>query len=191
MLKPIISDWDDNKVTNFGRTALHFRHRAHETGLFSDDRLARLIERAPRENYYVNTMPPGAKDRSARREGEMRGLKGEDVLRAVREGQIWILLLFPEKTDPDYGMLLEQVYDEIASHVPGLGIHKKKISILVSSRDIPVFYHCDLAGQTLWQVRGEKTVYLYPNRAPYLQQPNLEKIVLNEAHESSLPYDSA
>lgn len=191
MLKPIITDWTADKIADFGSKSLHFRHRAHETGLFSDARLARLIERSPRENYYVNTMPPGAKDRSARREGEIRGLKGEEVLKAVREGQIWILLLYPEQTNSEYGVLLDQVYDEMTEHVPGLGVIKKKISILVSSRNIPVFYHCDLAGQTLWQVRGQKTVYVYPNKPPYLMQPNLERIVLNEAHEISLPYESA
>lgn len=191
MLSPIITNWDAAKIADFGSKPLHFRHCVHETDLFSDDRLARLIERAPRENYYVNTMPPGAKDKSVRREGEIRGLAGQDVLKAVRDGQIWILLLYPEKTDPDYGRLLDGIYDEMTSKVPSLRVHKKKISILVSSPDIPVFYHCDLAGQTLWQVRGIKTVYVYPNHEPYLPQPNLEKIVLNEAHEISLPYDSA
>ncbi len=191
MLSPIITDWDRQKIADFGMKPLRFRHCVHETDLFSDDRLARLIERAPRENYYVNTMPPGAKDKSARREGEIRGLTGRDVLKAVHDGQIWILLLFPDQTDADYGRLLDGVYDEMTENVPGLDVRKKKISILVSSPDIPVFYHCDLAGQTLWQVRGQKTVYVYPNREPFLPQPNLEKIVLNEAHEISLPYDSA
>lgn len=191
MLTPIIADWDEDKVAAFGERPLRFRHRAHETGLFSDERLAQLIERSPRESYYVNTMRKGATDRSARREGEIRGLAGADVLKAVRDGHIWILLLYPDQIDPEYGALLETIYGEITGHVPGLDVQKKKISILVSSPDIPVFYHCDLAGQTLWQVRGRKTVYVYPNKPPFLQQPNLERIVLNEAHEISLPYDSA
>ena len=191
MRTPIISDWDSAKIAEFGRKPLRFQHNVHESELFSDERLARLIERSPRESYYVNTMARGATDRSSRREGEIRGLKGADVLKAVRDGHIWILLLYPEKVDSDYGQLLETVYDEMADRVPTLNVIKKKISILVSSPDIPVFYHCDLAGQTLWQVRGQKTVYVYPNKAPYLQQPHLERIVLNEAHEISLPYDKA
>jgi hypothetical protein len=43
-------------------------------------------------------------------------------------------------------------------------------------------------GQTLWQVRGVKRVYVYPNIPPFLPQANIEKIVLGEAHEISLPY---
>jgi hypothetical protein len=191
MITPIITSWDAEKVGAFGRKPMRFRHRAHETDLFTDDRLARLIERTPRESYYVNTMRRGATDRSSRREGEIRGLSGADVLQAVRDGHIWILLLFPDTYDASYGELLDTIYDEITGNVPGLDVHKRKISILVSSPDIPVFYHCELAGQTLWQVRGRKTVYVYPNTEPYLPRPNLERIVLNEAHEISLPYDPA
>ena len=187
----ITDKWTPHQSEAFGKEPLLFRHQAHKLPLFSDDALAELIERTPRENYYVNTMKRGAKDRSSRREGEIRGLSGRDVLDAVAKGHIWIMLLYPEKAVPGYGQLLEQIYGEIRENVPGMQILKKKISILISSPNIPVFYHCDLAGQTLWQVRGEKTVYVYPNHEPYLPQPNLEKIVLNEAHEISLPYDEA
>lgn len=187
----IVTDWDSDKIANFGSRPLRFRHRAHESGLFSDEALAQLIERSPRECYYVNTMDIASNDRRTRREGEFGAASGAEVLQAVQSGQIWVMLLYPEKVDPRYGELLEAIYAEMTAKVPSLRVKKKKISILVSSPNIPVFYHCDLAGQTLWQVRGEKTVYVYPNREPFLPQPNLERIVLNEAHEISLPYDSA
>ncbi|MEW5962379.1 MAG: hypothetical protein AB1749_02345 [Pseudomonadota bacterium] len=187
----IVTDWDNEKIATFGSRPMRFRHRAHESGLFSDDALARLIERSPRENYYVNTMDIASNDRRTRREGEFGGASGAEVLEAVRSGHIWVMLLYPEKVDGRYGELLEAIYAEMSAKVPHLKVKRKKISILVSSPNIPVFYHCDLAGQTLWQVRGEKTVYVYPNREPYLPQPNLERIVLNEAHEISLPYDRA
>lgn len=190
MREPMILDWEPSKIAAFGKKPLRFRHRAHLSPLFSDDALAELIERSKRENYYVNTVRRGARDRSGRREGEIRDLSGKDVLEAVRTGHIWILLLYPEQVNPGYGVLLEEIYADVTAHVPGLQVKKKKLSILISSPDIPVFYHCDLAGQTLWQVRGEKTVYVYPNHAPYLPQPNLERIVLNEEHEISLPYDA-
>ncbi len=187
----IISEWEPRLTKGFGKEPLLVKHTAHLSPLFDNAALAELIEKTPRENYYVNTMKRGAKDRSSRREGEIRDLKGQEVLDAVATGHIWIMLLNPEKVAPAYGDFLEKIYAELQENVPGLRVLKKKISILISSPNIPVFYHCDLAGQTLWQVRGEKTVYVYPNQEPYLPQPNLEKIVLNEAHEISLPYDPA
>lgn len=191
MAGQIVTDWDTTKIAEFGRRPMRFRHRVHESELFSDESLARLIERAPRDCYYVNTMDIASNDRRTRREGEFGGARGEEVLAAVRGGRIWVMLLYPERTDARYGQLLEDIYAEIEAKVPTLRVRKKKISILISSPDIPVFYHCDLAGQTLWQVRGQKTVYVYPNREPFLPQPHLERIVLNEAHEISLPYDGA
>ena len=49
---PIILDWDADKIEKFGSEPLKFKHRAHLSPLFEDERLARLIEHAPRENYY-------------------------------------------------------------------------------------------------------------------------------------------
>jgi hypothetical protein len=177
MTEILLPELDVDQIAGFGHVPLLLRHAAHRSDLFTDERLARLIEGSQRENYYVNTTTPGATDKSSRREGDLSRLR------------IWILLLQPEKVDPEYGELLERIYVELSSRMPTFSVKKKKISVLISSPGIPVFYHCDLAGQTLWQVRGEKTVFVYPAREPYLPQTNLEKIVLNEAHEVSLPYD--
>ncbi len=153
--------------------------------------LAELISNSARENYYVNTMDLSRHDITTRREGEIRDISGHGVLDAIKRGSIWILLLNPEQANPRYGELVREIYDEIADTVPGFKTDLSKMSILVSSPNIQVYYHCDVPGQTLWQVRGNKNVYVYPNEPPYLRQPDLEKIVLNEAHEISLPYDPA
>jgi hypothetical protein len=41
----------------------------------------------------------------------------------------------------------------------------------------------------LWQIRGHKRIYIYPNREPFLDQRYLERVALGEAHECGLPYD--
>ncbi len=183
-----IMDWSDLDIADFSKRPLQIGHRLHESDLFGDDALARLIENSSRENYYVNTMDIDHHDVRTRREGETGDISGADALRAVANGHIWYLLMQPEKVDPRYGELVEQIYDEIAAHVPGFQVSMKKMSILVSSPRVQVYYHCDIPGQSLWQVRGSKKVYVYPNREPWLDQPSLEKIVMNEAHEISMPY---
>jgi hypothetical protein len=75
--------------------------------------------------------------------------------------------------------------------VPGFRTNFRKLTILISSPEVMVYYHCDIPGQTLWQVRGHKRVYVYPTRPPFLEQAALERIALGEAHEISLPYDQA
>ena len=73
--------------------------------------------------------------------------------------------------------------------MPGFKSYKRKMTLLISSPKVQVYYHCDVPGQTLWQMRGTKRVYVYPNTAPFLPQPNMEKIVLGEAHENAMPYE--
>jgi hypothetical protein len=181
-------EWDGLNVADFSQVPLQIAHHLHKSDLFSDEALAKLIENSARENYYVNTMDINAHNVRTRREGETGDISGEDALRAVANGHIWYLLMHPERVDPRYGEALEAIYDEIASHVPGFRVSMKKMSILVSSPKVQVYYHCDVPGQSLWQIRGGKKVYVYPNREPYIDRPSLEKIVMNEAHEISMPY---
>jgi hypothetical protein len=54
-----------------------------------------------------------------------------------------------------------------------------------------VAYHADVPGQSLWQIRGRKRVWVYPARAPFLPARAIENIVLNRAADTDLTYDSA
>jgi hypothetical protein len=189
-MSPIVN-WEPAKVAQFGAVPLQFDHSLNSHALFSESALARLIEKAGREDYYVNTMDITAQNLRSRREGEIRNLSGEEVLQAVAAGRIWILLLKPHKAEPAYADLLRDIYTEMEGAVPGLSTDFRKMTVLISSPNVQVYYHCDIPGQTLWQVRGQKRVYVYPNKEPFLNQAALEKIALGEAHEISLPYDPA
>lgn len=183
--------WPAGGREKFGSSPLQLSHTLHRSPLFSHAALARLIEGAKRENYYVNTMDVSSHNVRSRREGAIVDISGADVLEAVRTGQIWILIQNPDQVDPAYGALLEDLYREMSAQVPGFQPFNKKMTVLISSPKIQVYYHCDVPGQTLWQVRGNKSVYVYPAKAPYLEPAALERIVLGEAHEISLRYEPA
>lgn len=186
---PSIIEWDAKSIGQFGKRPVRMRHNLSGHELFTDRALARTLENLDRDDYYVNTMGAEAHDLSSRREGEIKGLSGEEVLRAVRTGRIWILLLYPHKAEPAYGDLLADIYVDMERALPWFRTSFRKMSLLISSPRVQVHYHCDIPGQTLWQVRGEKRVFVYPSRPPYLMQSNLERIALGEAHELSLPYE--
>lgn len=190
MTQSTLMEWTDQTLADYGKVPVRMNHRLHLHPLFSDGALARLLENVERSDYYVNTMDVSEHNVRSRREGEIRDLPGDKVLEAVNSGQIWILVLKPDRIEPGYRTILREIYDEIASKQPGFKSSFEKLSILISSPRIQVYYHCDIPGQSLWQVRGNKTVYVYPNRAPFLEQAALEKIVLGEAHEISLRYDA-
>ena len=84
--------------------------------------------------------------------------------------------------------MLTSIFDEFQEYVPSFETFKRKFGILISSPLVQVYYHADIPGQSLWQVEGEKRVYVYPNKAPYLHQENLEAIILGE-QEEEIPYD--
>lgn len=184
-----IMKWDDVDVEKFGEESLCIHHGLHQSELFSDEMLAKLIENTDRADYHVETMERLSDGGHRRREGETGEASGKEAFEAVRNGSIWYLLMSPEKVDPRYDELVGQIYDEIAERVPDFRPLSRKMSILVSSPNVQVGYHCDVPGQTLWQVRGSKKVYVYPVRPPFLHQTNLEKIILKEANEVSLPFD--
>ncbi|MEC9343997.1 MAG: cupin-like domain-containing protein [Pseudomonadota bacterium] len=185
----ILTDWKEDYARDFGDRKLHLSHSLDSSELFTDEALARLLERAGRENYHVKTTDegPGA----AHREGELGDLSGAEILAAVRRGRIWINIQHPEAVDPAYGEMMDDMYREFEARVPGLRTFKHMTTILISSPGIKVRYHADVPGQMLWQVRGTKRVWVYPNKAPYLRQEALEKLVLKRFHETDMPYDPA
>ncbi|MGF1649728.1 MAG: cupin-like domain-containing protein [Hyphomicrobiaceae bacterium] len=187
--RPIFTDFEPRHADLWGEHIVNLGHSLADSGLFSDDRLATLIERAPKNSYHVNTMDVTTHDPRTRREGVIDGLSGLDTLEAIKSGHIWILMQNPDRLDDDFRAMLSDIYAELEQRVPGFKSFKQKLSLLISSPNVQVYYHADVPGQTLWQVRGQKRVYVYPNKAPFLPQPGIEKIVLGEAHEISLPYE--
>lgn len=188
-MSAIITDWQPHHVSLFGEYILHLKHRLSESPLFSDDALARLIEKTPPDHCYVNTMDKRSHNPRSRREGAIAGLSGAEALQAVRAGNIWINIHKLGQTDASYAALLDEIFAEFEARVPGLATYKRSMTLLISSPNVQVYYHCDVPGQMLWQMRGAKRVFVYPNRAPFLTQPAMEKIVLGEAHETGMPYE--
>ena len=185
----ILADFKPQHLSLFGEHILHLKHRLAESTLFTDAALARLIEKTPAAHLYVNTMDRRSHNPRSRREGAIDGLSGAEALEAVRSGNIWINIHKLGETDSAYGDLLESIFREFEGRVPGLKTYKRSMTLFISSPKVNVYYHCDVPGQMLWQMRGVKRVYVYPNKAPFLTQPAMEKVVLGEAHETAMPYE--
>ena len=185
----LVSPFTREQTATFGAANLRFRHGLDRSPLFSDDRLKSLIERSPRDRYHVNTPGSRAALRADWREGGMEGVSGDKVLAAVTNGALWVHLQRVGETDPAYAELLDALFADIEAQVPGLATYKRTMSILISSPNLKVAYHCDVPGQMLWQVRGRKTLHVYPARAPFLPQESLENIILRTATDTELHFD--
>ena len=163
----------------WGHQPIRLRHRLEETGLFTDDALAALIDGYPRENYDLLSMAAqGTGNLAHWEEGELGPLDGPTALAAVKAGRLWLNLRRVHEASTPHAALLQQMFDALVACMPGFRPYKLNLGILISSPGAQVYYHADVPGQSLWHLRGRKRVYLYPNRAPFLPEDQVEKIVL-------------
>lgn len=186
----VLTDWHDSYAKAFGSRTLHLKHRLAESGLFTDEALVRLLERLPRDAYQITTMDPVGHDASKWRHGDFGGRSGHEILEAVRTGLFWINIGGAGTVEPAYQKLIDETFQEFEHRVPGLRTFKRKGAILISSPGAQVYYHCDIPGQSLWQIRGEKRVYVYPNEEPFLRRDYMERIIVERTDESLMPYEA-
>lgn len=180
---------DSRAARLWGKLPVKVSHTLHESTLFSDDALAQLIDRVPRKNYDLLTMAPqGSEHLAGWREGHNPGLPGHVALQLVKEGRMWLNLRRIQEVSPDHSELLESLFDEIAAKVPGFSPYKLNLTVLISSPTAQVYYHADVPGQSLWQVRGRKRVYVYPNHAPFLPEDQIEGVVMGYT-EAEIDYE--
>lgn len=189
MRDPIFTAWTPALTAAWGNAPLSADHRLNTHPLFSFDALADLIERYPRAQYALVHMGAQGGKREWR-EGDIGGLSGAQVIAAVKAGRMWLNLRNIGQVDARYQDILDQIFDEVAHRVPGYDTYNRTSGILISSPKAQVYYHCDLPGQSLWQIHGRKRVYVYPNAAPFLTPQQLETIALYEV-EVDMAYDPA
>ncbi|MEO6013978.1 MAG: hypothetical protein ABIQ30_10400 [Devosia sp.] len=170
-----LTGWTDQATKDWGVSPIRLDHRLAETGLFTDDSLAAIIDTYPVESYSLISM--GAFGRERRwRLGRIEGMNGREIIEAIRENQLWLNLRSIDKVDTRFGELFANFLRELGEDVTGLAPYPGKMGVLISGPNTRVDYHADLPGQSLWQIRGEKSVYVYPPTAPYISAEQLQDI---------------
>jgi hypothetical protein len=182
----LFPDWKQENTQLWGHQPQKIQHTLHQSPLFSRAALIDLIENYPRDHYALVHMGE-QKNRRLWREGETGGLSGAQIFEAIAHGRMWLNLREVSKLDKRYGEMLDFVFAELGARVPGFVAPRRGCGILISSPKAQVYYHADLPGQNLWQIEGQKRVYLYPPSAPFLTPRNLEDIALYDM-EFDVPY---
>lgn len=179
----VIEDWTPAKAAAFTHSNMAFRHRLHERPMFTDEGLADLLDRYPRDKLGVFTMGEDPVAWRTWRRGVAGELSGAQLLEAAKAGRIWLNLRETNHHLEDYARLSDEIFADKAAHAPHARTFKRDLGVLISSADAQVFYHLDVALVTLWQIRGEKRVWVYPVKAPFVSEEALERIVLRETAE--------
>src|SRR5690606_9643494 len=103
---------------------------------------------------------------------------------------LWINIAEAGSLDARYQAIVDTLLEAAAAQVPGLRTFQHRLGLLISSPHARVFYHCDIPGQGLMHVRGEKTIWIYPGSEPFLPQEALERVVTGLTYEE-IDYDPA
>ena len=178
-------------AAQFGKAPLLATHSLHERDMFSDKGLADMLDRYPREAFDLYTMNDDPQNgRRIFRRGRAGDLSGADLLEVIRRGRLWLNLRAVNDHLPEYDALCREMFSDLEAKVPSLKTWRRDCGLLISSPRARVFYHLDIPCVTLWQLRGTKTVYVYPTGQPFVQNEQLEAIVLRESEEE-IDYDPA
>jgi hypothetical protein len=183
---PSMIDFSDRDASKIKDEIVLFNHRLAETGLFTDEALAQLLDEYPRDQVTICTMrenPPPAERWTA---GDADGLSGAELVEAARRGRLWISPRTAMTDHPKYRAVFDKVMAEFAKET-GVQVLRGSAAILISSARMGVFLHVDAAETMLWHVRGEKTMYVYPPKEELISERSLEAILLKETL-SDLPY---
>lgn len=186
---PSMIDFPNRDASRAKKEIVRFNHRLAETGLFTDEALARLIDEFPREQVTICTMKenPPADERWIA--GDGGNLSGAELVEAARRGHLWVSPRSAMTKHPKYRAVFETLMAEFARET-GMKVLTADAAVLISSARMGIFFHVDPAETMLWHVRGTKTMYVYPPKEEYISEAALEAILLKETL-SDLPYDPA
>jgi len=185
-MSAVVTHWDPEEVAGFERRLIGFRHSLHERPMFSDEGLASILDRYPREALGVFTMGEDLEDWRSWRRGSAGKMSGDRLLAAVKEGRLWLNLRHANTHLADFGALCDEISAE-KEKVFKTKVLNRDLGVLISSPKARVFYHLDVPLSSLWQVRGQKKIWFYPRTEPYVQPAWLERCVHGLA-EGQMPF---
>lgn len=187
MSRSLLADWTTAQYQALEKEVLLAPHRLHESGLFDDENLIRMLDRHPLRDLGINTMGATA-SRFEWREGDRNGVPSDVLLQLVKRGRLWINLRNVLLHHPDCRDAINAMYDELEANSPGFKADQRSANLLISSPGALVHYHLDVPVNMLWHIRGVKRVWVYPLSSRFVSQENLEGICAGAMVED-LPFD--
>ena len=185
----ILSNWSDEHTEKFRKESFKVKHNLMATGLFSDDALAELLDKHPKDQLDVCTLSDHPVFQYKFRTGDVRGVDGKTLIEAVKAGSIWMNLRKAMNIHPEYNAVLKQMYGELAELTGSKPFHARG-AILISSPTAKVPMHFDATETILWHVRGHKRMFLFPKTQEYLPDEEYEKLMYRVT-EDYLPYQTS
>jgi hypothetical protein len=168
---PLVSFDADLFRSQFDREPFLVQHHLPGHRLFEMDRIVELSRSLPadRVEYNAGNVPITLDPKNTPR----TGLSPEETIRRIEECRSWLVLKNVEH-DPEYAQLLRDCLEPMRSIVPDMRSFES--FLFVSSPGSVTPFHIDPECNFLLQVRGRKTVRMFPRDNPaILTEEELER----------------
>jgi len=180
--------WDAGKFDESSPDALLGHHRLREMDLFNDQALVDLLDNYPRNRLQAWTMGTDLCRREEWKPVDTAGVSGKDLLAAVKTGRIWYNIVRLDLFDRQYREVIDRLYAEMAADCPRFKPICAFGTLLLSSPNALVYYHADGPPTTLFHIRGEKRMWVYPaGDQRFVSQFFMEEIY-GSAMDEEVPY---
>jgi len=126
----MLKDWSADHTARFQKEIITFKHALNETGLFTDEALADLLNKHPKSQLDVCTMgdPNHPVYPNRLRTGDFREVDGKILIQAAKAGAIWINVRKAMNLHPEYKVVLDEMYGGIAQET-GNKIYNAKLKL--------------------------------------------------------------
>ncbi len=184
----LLVNWKPQDFATLEKGVLVAQHALADSGLFSDEGLAKILDQHPDSAMSLSTM---GEDSSTFewRDGDRNGVSGERLLNTVKQGHLWINVREVLSYQPALAALVDEVYDELEAGNSGFRAEDRSANLLISSPGAIVHYHVDMPVNMLWHLRGRKRVWVYPQfDQRFASLPALEQVCSGQWSEE-VPYD--
>ena len=181
--------WPDNAKQAFGTEILRADHPFDESNLFSDDGLAHLLDRYPRQSLDIWTFGENREGENPALRGRAPRMSGKDIVDAVKNGRVWLNLRRANLELPELKPIADDIFGSLET-ATGRRTLKQDMGLLISSPRVHVHYHLDIPMVALFQLRGRKRLWLYPTDPEFAPPEYIEQIV-HMTREEDLPYRNA
>lgn len=187
----LINNWTPENKQNYGQKVMSVEHHLNETGLFTDQALANMLDNHPDHLIDVLAVPRNHALQTYQDQQltvDFRGVDGATLVQAAKSGDIWINAREVMNQQPAYKAILDQLHHELERNT-GKNRDRRNCrgGILISSSSARTPYHSDPTMTHLWHIRGHKRAYVYPMTQEYLPDSAFEAIILGEISED-VPY---
>jgi hypothetical protein len=187
MTQPLIALAPNYTDRSFQRAPVLLNHSLHESPLFTDEGLAALLEQHPDRLTDLNIYKFQPDGHATILTGSRADFTGEQILEAVRRGELWINLRHLNECNPAAAALMAELRQTLASLHPRFKASQLDANLLISAPNAKVPYHADQPDVMLCHIRGAKRIWIYPNDGKHLPDEHFEKVVLKETSED-LPF---